>query len=100
MQHPLYQYVSKDDRPLAVEIEFESVSTTPKHLKAYCHIEERFRPICKFDFFKISDRGFVPHAVCRECLDHGYELGAIYRKCGMIKAEVKLYQRGVIINLL
>lgn len=58
---------------------------------AFCHVENIRKPASCFDFFKSNNKGFVPHAVCRECLALGLSLGSVYRKNGMLKIWVKEY---------
>ena len=100
MQHPFYQYVSKDKRPVAIEMKITAMNMNQGLTRAYCHVEERMKPISCFDFFQSNCRGFVPHAVCRDCIDHGYNLGSIYNKAGRLKQEMKLIQKGIILVLL
>jgi hypothetical protein len=87
MQHPLYPYLAKEDRPAATNVPLNFSLNNLKY--AYCHIEECWKPINHFSFFKINARGFVPQAVCKDCQAKKITLAGIYRKCGQIKEIFK-----------
>lgn len=91
MKHPLYQYLSKEARALKV-VEIATLPNCVSRTKAYCHAEERWKPIGCFTFFKVGPRDFVPHAVCTNCSHNHYTLDNLYNKVGNLTMKIRLLQ--------
>lgn len=92
MKHPLYQYLSKEARALKV-VEIATLPNCGSRTKAYCHAEEKWKPIGCFTFFKVGPRDFVPHAVCTHCLQNHCTLDNLYDKNGNLLMKAKLLRQ-------